>query len=77
MTVIQSPTHSMNFFPLGEKLAQEQSCTSSEHSEYLKGLKQQETSMFLHPTTHQEILTLINSLRNKSSSGYDNISNNL
>ena len=33
--------------------------------------------MFLHPTTRQEILTLINNLPNKTSSGYDNISNNL
>ena len=74
-----SITNSFNefFSTIGEKLAQEQNCTSLEHSEYLKGLKQQETSMFLRPTTHQEILTLINSLPNKSSSGYDNISNNL
>ena len=33
--------------------------------------------MFLHPTIRQEILTLINNLPNKTSSGYDNISNNL
>ena len=51
--------------------------TPPELREYLKGLKQQESSMFLHPTTQQEILTLINNLPNKTSSGYDNISNNL
>ena len=75
----ESITNSFNefFSTVGEKLAKQQTCDPPELREYLKGLKQQESSMFLHPTTRQEILTLINNLPNKTSSGYDNISNNL
>ena len=67
----------MSTFPLWEKTWQNnrQVCKAPELKGYLKSLNQHHTSMFLHPTTTNEILALIKKLPNKRSSGYDNISN--
>ena len=73
----ESITNSFNefFSTVGESLAKQQTCNSSELEEYLRSLNQYESSMFLPPTTTNEILALIKNLPNKRSSGYDNISN--
>ena len=70
-------TNSFNdfFSTVGETLAEKQSCNPLELKNYLKGLNQNESSMFLTPTTMHEILALIKDLPNKTSSGYDDISN--
>ena len=49
----ESITNSFNefFSTVGENLAKQQICDPPELREYLKSLKQQESSMFLHPTT--------------------------
>ena len=60
---------------MGENLARQQTSKTPELEEYLKSLNQYKTSMFLNPTTTNEILALIKNLPNKRSSGYDNISN--
>ena len=60
---------------MGENLARQQISKTPELESYLKSLNQYHTSMFLHPTTTNEILSLIKNLPNKRSSGYDNISN--
>ena len=73
----ESITKSLNeyFSTVGENLARQQTSKIPELEAYLKSLNQHHTSMFLHPTTTNEILTLIKNLPNKRSSGYDNISN--
>ena len=73
----ESITNSLNdyFSNVGECLSKQQTLNGPELSNYLKGLHQYEGSMFLHPTSITEILTLIRKLPNKGSSGYDNISN--
>ena len=73
----ESITNSFNefFSTVGESLAKQQTCNSSELEEYLRNLNQYESSMFLPPTTTNEILALIKNLPNKRSSGFDNISN--
>ena len=73
----KSITNSFNdfFASVGSNLAKQQDCSPFELENYLKDLNQHTHSMFLSPTTTHEILTLIQNLRNKTSSGYDNINN--
>ena len=73
----ESITNSFNdfFSTVGKTLANQQDCSPLECNNYLRDLKQHKSSMFLIPTTTNEILTLIQNLPNKTSSGYDNISN--
>ena len=74
---IESITNSFNefFSTVGESLVKQQTCSPPELKKYLRSLNQYESSMFLPPTTTNEILALIKKLPNKRSSGYDNISN--
>ena len=74
----ESITNSFNefFSSVGESLAKQQTCKAPQNSKkYLRSLNQYKTSIFLPPTTTNEILALIKNLQNKRSSGYDNISN--
>ena len=73
----ESITNSFNkyFSTVGESLARQQTSKTPELEAYLKSLNQHHTSMFLHPTTTNEILALIKNLPNKRSSSYDNTSN--
>ena len=73
----ESITNSFNefFSTVGESLVKQQTCSPPELKKYLRSLNQYESSMFLPPTTTNEILALIKKLPNKRSSGYDNISN--
>ena len=48
--------------------------SQDEIEQYMRDLKTSKSSMFLLPTTSIEILRLIETLPNKNSSGYDNIS---
>ena len=56
-------------------MAKKQECSTLEIKAYVQGLKQHSKSIFLIPTTKEEILGLLRGLPNKTSSGYDNISN--
>ena len=73
----KSITNSFNdfFASVGSNLAKQQECSPSELKNYLNDLNQHTHSMFFSPTTTHEILTLIQNLPNKTSSGYDNINN--
>ena len=63
------------FSNVGENLARQQVASQDEIEQYMRDLKTSKSSMFLFPTTSIEILRLIETLPNKTSSGYDNISN--
>ena len=63
------------FSSVGEKLARQQDSSPVELRNYLKSINSSERSIFLCPTNSCEILKLIESLPNKTRSGYDNISN--
>ena len=73
----ESITNTFNdfFFNIGEKLAKEQVSSPTELKNYLANMTNSDTSIFLAPTDSSEILKLIDNLPNKTSSGYDNISN--
>ena len=62
----ESITNSFNefFSTVGESLAKQQICNPPELENYLRSLKQYESSMFLPPTTTNEILALIKNLPN-------------
>ena len=57
----ESITNSFNefFSSVGESLAKQQTCKAPELEEYLRSLNQYKTSIFLPPTTTNEILALI------------------
>ena len=63
------------FASVGPNLAKEQQCSTLDLKTYLQGLKLHSNSIFLTPTTKEEILGLLKGLPNKTSSGYDNINN--
>ena len=62
------------FASVGPNLAKKQECSAHDFSAYLQGLKLHSKSIFLTPTTKEEIMGLLKGLPNKTSSGYDNIS---
>ena len=63
------------FSEVGSTLAEKIPPPEKEIKEYLKLIPVNEKSLFMTPTTEREILKLIGSLPNKSSSGFDEISN--
>ena len=63
------------FSSVGENLEKQQFVSQVELKHYMKALKSSETSIFMQPTSSMEIHNLLESLPNKTSSGYDNISN--
>ena len=63
------------FASVGPNLAKKQECSAHDLNAYLQGLKLHSKSIFLTPTTKEEIMGLLKGLPNKTSSGYDNISN--
>ena len=63
------------FSSVGENLAKQQFVSQDELKHYMKALKSSETNIFMQPTSSMEIHNLLESLPNKTSSGYDNISN--
>ena len=63
------------FANIGEKYSNKIPTDKSKTHEYINKIPTQEQTMFLLPTNHQEISNLIHTLPNKTSSGYDNISN--
>ena len=63
------------FANIGENLSSKIPKSNKSINEYLAKIKRNEKSLFLRPTSEQEINRIIEKLPNKNSSGYDNISN--
>ena len=63
------------FANIGENLASKIPKSKKHINEYLAKIKRNEKSLFLRPTSEQEINKIIEKLPNKNSSGHDNISN--
>ena len=63
------------FANIGENLLSKIPKSNKSINEYLAKIKRNEKSLFLRPTSEQEIDKIIEKLPNKNSSGYDNISN--
>ena len=63
------------FANTGENLSSKIPKPSKPINEYLTKIERNEKSLFLRPTSEQEINKIIEMLPNKNSSGYDNISN--
>ena len=63
------------FANIGENLSSKIPKSNKSINEYLAKIKRNEKSLFLRPTSEQEINKIIEKLPNKNSSGYDNISN--
>ena len=66
-----------HFSSIGETFANKIPPPSRDISKYLSTIPQNERSIFLDPTDSTEIVTLINELVPKNSSGHDNLSNKL
>ena len=62
---------------IGSKLANKIHETNLSINDYLKNIKTNSNTMYLHPITPTEILRHIDRLPSKNSSGYDGISNRL
>ena len=66
------------YFPtMGKEFAAKIPAPHTKFRDYLKMLNCNTQTLFLRPTTNTEILKIIQNLPNKSSSGFDNISNTL
>ena len=63
------------FANIGENLSSKIPKPRKPINEYLTKIERNEKSLFLRPTSEQEIIKIIEMLPNKNSSGYDNISN--
>ena len=63
------------FANIGENLSSKIPKSNKSINEYLAKIKRNEKSLFLRPTSEQEIDKIIEKLPNKNSSGYDNINN--
>ena len=63
------------FANIGENLASKIPKSNKHINEYLAKIERNEKSLFLRPTSEQEINKIIEKLPNKNSSGHDNISN--
>ena len=63
------------FANIGENLSSKIPESNKSINEYLAKIERNEKSLFLRPTSEQEIDKIIEKLPNKNSSGYDNISN--
>ena len=63
------------FANIGEHLASKIPKSNKSINEYLARIEKNEKSLFLRPTSEQEINKIIEKLPNKNSSGHDNISN--
>ena len=65
-----------NYFAgVGKKFASQIASPKKSISDYLKLLQSSQNSLFLAPTSTQEILKIVSKLPAKNSSGHDNISN--
>ena len=65
-----------NYFAnIGNKFAKQIPAPVKHITEYLKTLQSSSKSIFLQPTTEQEVLKIVRNLPSKLSSGHDNISN--
>ena len=65
------------FASVGTKFANAIKPSNTKVSDYISKIKRNPKTLFLRPTTSTEILNLIGSLPNKSSSGFDLINNKL
>ena len=63
------------FSTVGRTFAEKIPKPSKNITHYLSWIRQNESSLFLTPCSHREVKKLIDGLPNKTSSGYDNISN--
>ena len=63
------------FSTIGEKCASKLSPSKTPIKDYLEKIQTSPTSVFLEPCTHHEVDKLISNLPNKTSSGFDGISN--
>ena len=63
------------FANIGENLSSKIPKSNKSINEYLAKIKRNKKSLFLRPTSEQEIDKIIEKLPNKNRSGYDNISN--
>ena len=64
-----------HFATVGKKLAGNMSPSKNDVNHYVNKIPTVTNSLYLSPTSEKEIKDLIQSLSNKNSSGYDNISN--
>ena len=63
------------FAGVGKQYADKIASPNTSVDEYLLKIRRSKTSIFLHPVTYRELDKLIDKLPNKTSSGFDNISN--
>ena len=63
------------FAGVGKKFASKIASPRKSISDYLRLLQSSQNSLFLTPTSTQEILKIVSKLPSKNSSGHDNISN--
>ena len=63
------------FSTIGENYANKHNCTQQESDDLLQNIAQNKYSLFLEPCNMDEIKSVIRNLPQKTSSGYDNISN--
>ena len=63
------------FSTIGENYASKHHCTQKESNDLLQNIVQNTHSLFLEPCTIEEVKRVIMNLPQKTSSGYDNISN--
>ena len=66
-----------HFSSVGKTYAQKIPNSTKDIKIYLKLIQENAKTMYMTPTTKHEIENLINGLENKTSSGYDHISNNM
>ena len=65
------------FSTIGKTLANQVTTPNHSIGTYIKNIIPNPSTIFVHPTTKQEIEKLIDELENKNSSGYDDITNKL
>ena len=65
------------FVNVGSKYANSINKSDCDVSDYLKKIKRNNNSLFLTPTNPTEVTSIISSLPNKTSSGYDHLNNKL
>ena len=64
-----------HFANVGKRYADKIGKSNKRNENYLQNIKINKHSLFLTPITESELLSLINALPNKLSSGFDNINN--
>ncbi len=66
-----------HYSKVGSKLAAKLPSSEKSYFQYLKNVRKEEKSLFFKPVTEEDVLIEVMNLKNKDSSGIDNISNKL